>query len=121
MASQHHFTQRYSPHGPARVGPHNMGESGIQNSTNVRAFYHQPLNILPHNIYISTQLPLADPTVVTVNTLAYLGLLIASTSHEKGIYYALGGSAALWTLWLLNVPRGTRLMLSPLEFHGFLQ
>lgn len=87
----------------------------------VRPFYQEPINILPHNIYISTQIPVTDTSALGSNILAYTGLLIASTYNENGLKYALGFSAAAWLLWIFDTPNGIRKILSPREYAGLIE
>jgi hypothetical protein len=109
----------YSPYGRGMSGRYSMDTDN--HPIKLRTAFQQPINILPHNLYLASQVPLVNPNVRTVNALTLTGLLIASTYTENGLKYAIGAGALLWGLWIFDMPRGTRIRLSSVEFHGLLQ
>ncbi len=107
-------------------GPGNDAPSGLRGQygrdkdyvTNVRPFWVSPLNILPHNIYYATQVPIVDYTIVTGNMMALAGAMTLSLLYPKGPTYMFALFGGLWLLWLVDIPSGVRSVLSSREISS---
>lgn len=104
----------WAPRGGAR-------ERGKSYTLNVRPFWICPRNTLPHNIYYSSKIPLLDTSFLNCNALAAAGLLVVSYRWEGGPKALLAAWGALWVLWLMDLPRGTRKLLSSPEIGAYLE
>lgn len=88
------------------------GDIDVNGTLMVSPFWVCPGNLMPHNIYVANNLPLYDTTVLQGNMLATGGILVASGYFKNGLVITIGGMALLWSMWLLNFPKGSREMLS---------
>lgn len=89
---------------------------------NVQPFWSEPVNILPHNLYASTKIPVADTNTLNVNVLGYASLLVLSTYWGPNAYKGvLAGSGALWLLWATDLIPGSRKALTSPEVWNILE
>jgi|SRR5688572_808957 len=89
---------------------------------NVRPFWSEPINMLPHNLYAATRIPIADTNTLNVNFLGYASLLMLSTYWgPEAFNKVLLGSGALWFLWATDIVPGSRKFLTPEEMWPVIQ
>jgi hypothetical protein len=81
----------------------------------LRPFWVSPINVLPHSIHIASKLHLSDSNNLHINVFGFLGLLTLSSYQPSATYSFLGACGALWFLWALDFPRGTRKLLTSPE------
>jgi hypothetical protein len=113
MASREHsniFAPRYGPSG-----------KGASYNLNLRPFWICPRNLLPHNIYYASKIALVDSSFLNSNIVAASALLAASFYWENGPRNLLYLWGTLWLAWLINIPKGTRKLLSSPEISTFLE
>lgn len=101
-------------YGQVVEGPHSYEGSGM---TNIRPFWISPLQLLPHNVYTSSKIPVADKGTYQANILGLLAVMMASygLGGLKGLSYLGAGWAGMWLLWLADFPQGFRECLTSPE------
>lgn len=85
--------------------------------TNVRPFWISPYNLLPHNVYMATQIPVADKGTLQANVLG-MGALMAGSfglGGLRGVTYLVVFWIVAWLAWIADMPGGLRALLTSPE------
>lgn len=93
----------------------NGGGNNTQFPVTVKPFWASAMNLLPHNIYLSTKLPVTDTNNVTSNIIASGGIFLMSSAIVGGPEVLIGAGIVLWGLWIVDLPHGTRKFLTSSE------
>lgn len=83
------------------------------------SFWQCPRNILPHNVFLATQLDLAPGSALMPNTIGLVGILTLSYG-VAGTYGLYGMAAAVMVPWflILLIPTTKQYFVSP-EFQPY--
>jgi hypothetical protein len=118
------MSQKYAPglqENKSLFAPrHGPAEKGKGYNLNMKPFWICPSNTLPHNLYYASSLALVDSSFINANAVAAAAIAVSSFYWPQGPKALLGAWGALWLLWLADVPRGTRKLLSSPEISAYL-
>lgn len=75
---------------------------------NLRPFWVEPRNLLPHNMYLASEIQLADRSKIQANVVgaAAIGTLALSIGGENMLKGYIGALSLAWVLWLIDCPHG---------------
>lgn len=84
---------------------------------NLRPFWIEPRNLLPHNMYVASEIQLTDKSKLQANVLGVgaVGATVLAVGGETGLHLMLGALAGSWVLWTVDFPHGVRRMLTSPE------
>jgi hypothetical protein len=97
-------------------GPYSYESGG---PLNLRPFWKEPRNLLLHNLYLASEVPLVDSSKLQANVLGVgaVGAAVMAFGGEDALMCYGAILAGAWVLWAIDIPHGLRECLTSPELR----